>query len=50
MAKRVPSDLEIAQAAKPKPITQVASELGILEDELDPHGKWKAKIKLSILN
>jgi len=50
VAKRVPSDLEIAQAAKPNPITQVALELGILEDELDPHGKWKAKVKLSILD
>ena len=50
MAGRVPSDLAIAQAAKPKPITQVASDLGILEDELDPHGKLKAKVKLSILD
>ena len=41
MAERVPSDLEIAQAAKPKPITQIASDLGILEDELDLHGKLK---------
>jgi methylenetetrahydrofolate dehydrogenase (NADP+)/methenyltetrahydrofolate cyclohydrolase/formyltetrahydrofolate synthetase len=50
VAGRVPSDLEIAQAAKPKPITQIASDLGILEDELDPHGKLKAKVKLSILD
>jgi len=50
VARRVPSDLEIAQAAKPKPITQVALELGILEDELDLHGKWKAKVKLGILD
>jgi methylenetetrahydrofolate dehydrogenase (NADP+)/methenyltetrahydrofolate cyclohydrolase/formyltetrahydrofolate synthetase len=50
VAGRVPSDLEIAQAAKPKPITQIAAELGILEDELDPHGKLKAKVKLSILD
>ncbi len=50
MAGRVPSDLEIAQAAQPKPITQIASNLGILEDELDPHGKLKAKVKLSILD
>ncbi|MFC2078097.1 formate--tetrahydrofolate ligase [Candidatus Bipolaricaulota bacterium] len=40
----------MAQAAKPKPITQIAADLGILEDELDPHGKLKAKIKLSILD
>jgi len=50
VAGRVPSDLEIAQAAKPKPITQIAAELGILEDELDPHGKLKAKVRLSILD
>ena len=48
--KKVPSDLEIAQAAKPKAITQVAEELGILEDELEPHGKWKAKVNLKILD
>ncbi|MCK5586938.1 formate--tetrahydrofolate ligase, partial [Candidatus Bipolaricaulota bacterium] len=46
----MPSDLDIAQAAKPKPITQVAAELGIIEDELEPHGKWKAKITLGILD
>ena len=50
MAGRVPSDLEIAQAAEPKAITQIAEKLGILEDELDPHGKLKAKVKLSILD
>ncbi|MFC2095128.1 formate--tetrahydrofolate ligase [Candidatus Bipolaricaulota bacterium] len=48
--KKVPSDLEIAQAAKPKPITEIAAKLGILEDELEPHGKWKAKVNLSILD
>jgi methylenetetrahydrofolate dehydrogenase (NADP+)/methenyltetrahydrofolate cyclohydrolase/formyltetrahydrofolate synthetase len=46
----VPSDLEIAQAARPKPIVRIASELGILEDELALHGKWKAKVKLDILD
>jgi len=50
VAGKVPSDLDIAQAAKPKPITQIAENLGILEDELDPHGKLKAKVKLSILD
>jgi len=43
------SDLAIAQAAKPKPITQVAREAGINEEELEPFGKWKAKVKLHIL-
>ena len=48
--KIVPSDLEIAQAAKPKPIEEIASKLGIHEDELEHHGKRKAKINLAILD
>ena len=43
------SDLVIAQEAQLKPITQVAAEAGINEDELEPFGAWKAKIKLDIL-
>ena len=43
------SDLAIAQEAKLKPITQIAAEAGINEDELEPFGKWKAKVKLDIL-
>ncbi len=45
----VPSDIEIAQEAKIKPITQVADESGILSDELEFYGPYKAKIKLEIL-
>ena len=45
----VPSDIEIAQAGKLKPITQIASELGIRENELELYGPYKAKIKLEIL-
>src|ERR1700732_4043945 len=44
----VPSDLEIAQAAIPLPIDQIASEAGILPEELDLYGKTKAKVHLSI--
>ena len=43
------SDLAIAQEAKLKPITQIAREAGINEEELEPFGKWKAKVKLNIL-
>jgi len=50
VAGKVPSDLEIAQAANPKAITEIAANLGILEDELEPHGKLKAKVRLSILD
>jgi len=48
--KIVPSDLEIAQAATPKPIEQIATNLGLLKEELEPHGTWKAKIKLTVLD
>ena len=44
----VPSDIEIAQAAKPRPITDVAAELGLTSDDLDLYGKYKAKIALDI--
>ena len=46
----VPSDIEIAQAGKLKPIKRVAEELGILPDELELYGPYKAKVKLDILN
>ncbi|MDR3562783.1 MAG: formate--tetrahydrofolate ligase [Negativicutes bacterium] len=42
------SDVEIAQAAEMKPIIQVASELGLSEDELELYGKYKAKVSLSV--
>jgi formyltetrahydrofolate synthetase len=45
---RVPSDIEIAQAAKPIPIDKIAAEVGILPDELELYGKNKAKVHLSV--
>jgi len=44
----VPSDIEIAQRARMRPITDVAAELGLEPDELDPYGKYKAKIALDV--
>src|SRR5580698_7695822 len=44
----VPSDIEIAQAATPLPIDQIASEAGILPEELEAYGKTKAKVHLSV--
>ena len=46
---RVPSDIEIAQAAKLRPIADVARELGLADDEVDLYGKYKAKISLRAL-
>src|SRR5688572_32376372 len=45
----VPTDIEIAQEAKIKPILQVAKELGIRENELELYGPYKTKVKLEIL-
>ena len=44
----VPSDIEIAQRTKMRPIEDVAAELGLERDELDFYGKYKAKIPLEI--
>ena len=38
------SDIEIAQAAQMQPITQVAANLGLTEDDISLYGKYKAKI------
>ena len=46
----VPSDIEIAQAGTLKPITVIADELGIEENELELFGPYKAKVKLEILD
>jgi formate--tetrahydrofolate ligase len=40
----VPSDIAIAQAAKLRPIADVAAEVGLGPDEILPYGRYKAKI------
>ena len=45
----VPSDIEIAQAARPRPIMEVAAELGLLPSEILPFGHNKAKITMPAL-
>ena len=50
LLRPVPSDIEIAQAGKLKPILQIAAELGIRENELELYGPYKAKVKLEILD
>ena len=43
------TDVQIAQQATLLPITQIAQNIGIHEDELDCYGKYKGKISLSVL-
>ncbi len=42
------TDIEIAQSAKMQPIWEIAKTAGIEEDYLEPYGKYKAKIDLSL--
>jgi len=44
------SDIEIAQAAKMKPITEIAAQLGVPEEFVESYGKYKAKIDYNLLN
>jgi formate--tetrahydrofolate ligase len=44
------SDIEIAQKATMKRITEVASRLGIADDHLEPYGHYKAKISLDYVD
>jgi formate--tetrahydrofolate ligase len=48
-AVRIPSDIAIAQAAKLRPIADVAAELGLAEDEIELYGRYKAKVLLHAL-
>lgn len=44
------SDIEIAQEAKMKPIIEIAESMGLEEDDLELYGKYKAKVKLEVLD
>lgn len=44
------SDIEIAQDAKLKKIGEIAGELGVLEEELEPFGHYKAKLSEGIFD
>jgi len=41
---KVPTDIEIAQSARPRPIAEVAAEAGLGPDDYLPFGRYKAKI------
>ncbi|MCE2922323.1 MAG: formate--tetrahydrofolate ligase [Roseomonas sp.] len=43
------TDLDIARAATPKPIADIATRAGIPADALEPYGKYKAKIGLDFI-
>ncbi|HXX52836.1 MAG TPA: formate--tetrahydrofolate ligase [Xanthobacteraceae bacterium] len=45
------SDIEISQAAKKRPIMEIAREkLGVAPENLDPYGHYKAKVSMDFIN
>jgi formyltetrahydrofolate synthetase len=44
----VPRDIEIAQRATPLPIGELAAKAGILPQELECYGRYKAKVSLAV--
>lgn len=43
------TDVQIAQEARLRPISEIAEKLGIKEDELEQYGRYKAKINNSVM-
>ena len=48
--KSVPSDLDIAQAAKLEPIDTIAERMGLAPEDIERHGDHLAKVKLSAID
>ena len=44
------SDIEIAQEAKMKPITEIAASLGLADEDVIPYGRYKAKINHRLIH
>ena len=44
-----PSDLEIARSVVPRPIIDVARDLGLRDEEIEPYGRTKAKVTLAAI-
>lgn len=44
------TDVQIAQSAQMKPIKEIAAGLGLVEDDLELYGKYKAKISLEAIS
>src|SRR5438093_167616 len=51
MSNKPKSDIEIARAAKIRPIIQLGKErLGLKPDDLEPYGHYKAKVSLTVMD
>ena len=43
------TDIQIAQSAKLQPIVEIAAKLGLSENEIEPYGRYKAKVPLEAI-
>ena len=48
MPTTVPSDIEIANSVTPRPIVDVARDIGLTPGDLEQYGKYKAKLPMAI--
>ena len=44
------TDIEIAQEATMKPITEIAAQLGLADEDVIPYGRYKAKINHRLIH
>ena len=44
------TDVQIAQSAQMQPIKEIAAKVGLVEDDLELYGKYKAKISLEAIS
>ena len=44
------TDIEIAQSAEPRPITEIAAKIGLGAQDIEPYGHYKAKVSLDVIN
>ena len=45
-ANPMPSSLELARSVTPRPIMELARELGLRDEEVEQYGPYKAKVRL----
>jgi formate--tetrahydrofolate ligase len=50
MTTTMPSSLEIAQQATLRPILELAEDAGLRSEEVEPYGRYKAKVDLSVID
>jgi len=50
MKQKYLSDIEIANSVKPEKIKKIAKKIGVNSDDLEPYGKYKAKLPLYLID